>query len=127
MVGSFDAGFGTWYPEDLVGKRLAKDLWYTNWKLTAPEALEIGLVNRVVPDAELRERTIELALTVADRGSFALAAVKHAFHARHSGVTGMSRVSHDLLLRSYLRSDEAHELSQAFAAKRRPDVETFGH
>ena len=127
MVGSFDAGFGTWYLEDMVGKRLAKDLWYTNRKLTAPEALEIGLVNRVVPDVELRERTIELALTVAGRGSFALAAIKHAFHARHSGVTGMSRVSHDLLLRSYLTSDEAHELSQAFAAKRRPDVETFGH
>jgi naphthoate synthase len=127
MMGSFDAGFGTWYLEDLVGKRLAKDLWYTNRKLTAPEALEIGLVNRVVPDVELRERTIELAHRVADRGSFALAAIKHAFHARHSGVTGMSRISHDLLLRSYLRSDEAHELSQAFAAKRRPDVETFGH
>jgi naphthoate synthase len=127
MVGSFDAGFGTWYLEDLVGKRLAKDLWFTNRKLTASEALEIGLVNRVVPDAELRERTIELALTVAERGSFALAAIKHAFHARHSGVTGMSRVSHDLLLRSYLRSDESHELSQSFAAKRRPDVETFGH
>ncbi|HXA32926.1 MAG TPA: enoyl-CoA hydratase-related protein [Acidimicrobiales bacterium] len=127
MVGSFDAGFGTWYLEDIVGKRLAKELWYTNRKLTAAEAMDIGLVNRVVPDDELRARTIELANEVADRGSFALAAIKHAFHARHSGVTGMSRVSHDLLLRGYLETEEAHELSAAFSEKRRPDVKTFGH
>jgi naphthoate synthase len=113
MVGSFDAGFGTWYLEDLVGKRVAKELWMTNRKLTAAEALDIGLVNRVVPDGELRVRTTELANEVADRGSFALAAIKHAFHARHSGVTGMSRVSHDLLLRGYLDTEEAHELSAA--------------
>jgi len=127
MVGSFDAGFGTWYLEDLVGKRLAKELWFTNRKLTAAEALDVGLINQVVPDDQLRARTTELALAVAERGSYALAAIKHAFHARHSGVTGMSRVTHDLLLRGYLRSEEAHELSEAFAEKRRPDVEKFGH
>ena len=49
-VGSFDAGYGTWYLEDLVGKKKAKEMWYCNQKLTAREALDIGLINRVVPD-----------------------------------------------------------------------------
>jgi naphthoate synthase len=127
MVGSFDAGFGTWYLEDLVGKRIAKELWYTNRKLSAAEALDIGLINRVVPDNELRAETTELARAIAERGSFALAAIKHAFHARHSGVTGLSRVTHDLLLTGYLGTDEAQELAGAFAANRPPDVEAFGH
>jgi naphthoate synthase len=127
MVGSFDAGFGTWYLEDLVGKRLAKELWFTNRKLTANEALAIGLVNRVVPDDELRMRTRELATEIAQRGSFALASIKHAFHARHSGVTGLSRLSHDLLLRQYLNTEESAELAAAFAEHREPDVSRFGH
>ncbi len=49
MMGSFDAGFGTWYLEDLVGKKKAKELWMLNPRLTAREALEFGLINRVVP------------------------------------------------------------------------------
>jgi len=50
MVGSFDGGYGTWYLEDLVGKKRAKDIWFRNPKISAREALEIGLINRVVPD-----------------------------------------------------------------------------
>ena len=50
MVGSFDAGYGTWYLEDLVGKKRAKEIWYANPKITAAEAKEMGLINRVVPD-----------------------------------------------------------------------------
>ncbi|SVE43876.1 uncharacterized protein METZ01_LOCUS496730, partial [marine metagenome] len=62
MMGSFDAGYGTWYLEDLVGKKRAKEMWYTNQKLSAKEAREIGLINRVVPDAELVEATEAFAL-----------------------------------------------------------------
>jgi naphthoate synthase len=79
MMGSFDAGYGTWYLEDLVGKKQAKELWYLNPKITAPEALEMGLINRVVPDEQLRPATRALALEVAERGAFALAAIKGAF------------------------------------------------
>ena len=65
MMGSFDAGYGTWYLEDLVGKKKAKEMWYCNIKISAAEALEMGLVNRVVPDDRLAEATREFALEVA--------------------------------------------------------------
>ena len=127
MMGSFDAGYGTWYLEDLVGKKKAKELWFTNQRLTAGEALAIGLINKVVPDDKLEEETRKMALEVAERGAFALAALKAAFTARHGGVSGLARVSHDLLLRLYLDTEEAHELGQAFAGKRKPDADKFGH
>lgn len=127
MVGSFDAGYGTWYLEDLVGKRRAKEMWFLNEKLTAQQALEYGLINKVVPDDQLEAATREMALAVSERGSYALASLKAAFTARHNGVAGLARVSHDLLLRPYLDSDEAHELKDAFAARRKPDADKFGH
>lgn len=127
MMGSFDAGYGTWYLEDLVGKKRAKEIWYANPKISAAEAKEMGLINRVVPNAELKHRTREFALEVADRGAFALAAIKGAFNARHGGVGGLSRVTHDLLLAQYLGTDEAEELKAAFAEKRKPDGSKFGH
>lgn len=127
MVGSFDAGYGTWYLEDLIGKKRAKEMWYRNPRLSAREALEWGLVNHVVPDDELHSFTRKIALEIADRGSFALAAIKGAFLARHGGVAGLSRVAHDLLLAGYLRTDECKELGEAFAEKRKPDSSKFGH
>ena len=57
MMGSFDAGYGTWYLEDLVGKKRAKEIWFRNPKITAREALAMGLINKVVPDAELKAAT----------------------------------------------------------------------
>jgi len=127
MMGSFDAGYGTWYLEDLVGKKKAKELWFMNPKLSAREALEIGLINKVVPDAQLRDETRKMALEVAERGPFALASIKAAFGARHGGVGGLGRLSHDLLLRLYLDTDESHELGAAFGARRKPDTGKFGH
>lgn len=126
MVGSFDAGYGTWYLEDLIGKKRAKEMWYRNQKLSPQEALEIGLINKVVPHDQLREAAREMALEIADRGSFALASIKGAFNARHGGVSGMSRMSHDLLLRAYLESEEHDELASAFAERRKPDASRFG-
>lgn len=127
MVGSFDAGYGTWYLEDLVGKKKAKEIWYRNPKLTADEALALGLINSVVPDETLAAETRKFALEVAERGSFALASIKAAFNARHGGVSGLSRMAHDLLLKSYLQSEEAHELAEAFAARKKPNSTKFGH
>jgi naphthoate synthase len=126
MVGSFDGGYGTWYLEDLVGKKRAKEMWYRNPKLTAKEAQEWGLVNHVVPDAELRDATRKLALEIADRGALALAAIKGAFNARHGGVSGLSRMAHDLLLRGYLETEEHAELAEAFAERRSPNPARFG-
>ncbi|MCZ7659663.1 MAG: enoyl-CoA hydratase-related protein [Xanthobacteraceae bacterium] len=126
MMGSFDAGYGTWYLEDLVGKKRAKEIWFRNPKIGAAEALQMGLINKVVPDADLAKETEAFALEIAERGPFALASVKAAFNARHGGVSGLSRMAHDLLLRSYLESEESHELSKAFAEKRKPDPGKFG-
>jgi naphthoate synthase len=127
MMGSYDAGYGTWYLEDLVGKKRAKEIWYCNPKINASEALEMGLINRVVPDDKLAEETRKYALEVAQRGSFALASIKGAFNARHGGVSGLSRITHDLLLRQYLDSDESQELRSAFSERRAPDTDKFGH
>jgi len=126
MMGSFDAGYGTWYLEDLIGKKRAKEMWFRNPKLSAKEALEWGLINHVVPDAQLQEATRKMALEIADRGPFALAAIKGAFNARHGGVAGLSRVTHDLLLRGYLETEEHDELAKAFAERRSPDASRFG-
>jgi len=79
-----------------------------------------------VADPELKAATREFALEIAERGSFALASVKAAFNARHGGVSGLSRMAHDLLLRAYLTTDESKELSKAFAGKRKPDPAKFG-
>lgn len=126
MMGSFDAGYGTWYLEDLVGKKRAKEIWFRNPKLTAREAMELGLINKVVPDAALETATMEMALEICERGSFALAAVKAAFLARHQGVGGLARMSHDLMLPHYYASEEANELGKAFAERRKPDPAQFG-
>jgi len=126
MMGSFDAGYGTWYLEDLVGKKKAKEMWYCNHKIPAEEALRIGLINRVVPDDLLRQETRNFAFEVAERGSFALASIKAAFNARHGGVSGLARMAHDLLLRSYLDGSESKELGAAFGDRREPDPTKFG-
>lgn len=126
MVGSFDAGYGTWYLEDLVGKKRAKEMWYANPKLSAKEAKEWGLVNRMVPDDQLAAETKKFALEIADRGAFALASIKGAFNARHGGVSGLSRMAHDLLLRGYLDTKEHDEMAAAFAERRSPDASKFG-
>jgi naphthoate synthase len=126
MMGSFDAGYGTWYLEDLVGKKKAKEMWYLNPKLTAREAEAFGLINRVVPDDKLKDETRKLALELCERGAFALASVKAAFNARHGGVGGLARLSHDLLLRAYLETGESHELGASMNEKRKPDQTKFG-
>jgi naphthoate synthase len=126
MVGSFDAGYGTWVLEDLVGRKRAKEIWFLNPKLSAADALHMGLINKVVADEQLAAQTRAYALDVAERGTFALAALKAAFGARHQGVAGLSRLSHDLLLRTYQDSEESVELAAAFHEKRKPDTSKFG-
>jgi naphthoate synthase len=68
-----------------------------------------------------------MALEIAERGAFALAAIKTAFSARHGGVGGLARMAHDLVLREYLETEESHELGRAFAERRKPNPEKFGH
>ena len=123
IMGSFDAGYGTWNLEDLIGRKRAKEMWFLNEKISAQQALEWGLVNRVVPDDRLREETDRLAHELVRRGALALAAIKGSFSARTAGVAGFSRMAHDLLLRHYLDTDESRELRESFVKRppRQPD------
>ena len=125
LVGSFDAGYGTWYLEELIGRRRAKEMWMFNRRYDAHQALAWGLVNEVVPAAELMARATEAAEELTLRGASALAALKAAFSARHTGVVGQSRVAHDLLLTRYLADREHAEMSAAFAEKRPPNPEAM--
>ena len=127
MMGSFDAGYGTWYLEDAIGKKRAKEMWLLNDRLNAQQALDFGLINRVVPDHLLKEETMKMAMTIVSRGPFALASIKGAFQARHGGVSGLSRITHDLLLRPYLNTDESQELRESFAKRQEPNPDSFGH
>ncbi|MGY1986800.1 enoyl-CoA hydratase-related protein [Blastococcus sp. SYSU DS0669] len=125
MVGSFDAGYGTWYLEDSIGRKRAKEMWYLNRKYTAAQALAMGLVNEVVPAGQAVSRAQEVAAEIATRSPMAIGALKGAFSARHTGVLGQARMAHDQQLTLYLATKEAHETGNAFGAKRSPDPETF--
>ncbi|WP_214104775.1 enoyl-CoA hydratase-related protein [Acrocarpospora catenulata] len=125
MVGSFDAGYGTWYLEDTIGRKRAKEMWYLNRKYTAAQALQMGLVNEVVPARQARDRAVEVAQEIATRSPMAIAGLKGAFSARHNGVSGQARMAHDQQLSYYLQTREAHELSESFAERREPRPESF--
>jgi naphthoate synthase len=125
MVGSFDAGYGSWYLEDTIGRKRAKEMWYLNRKYSAQEALEMGLVNEVVPAAQLRERAAEVARELTTRSPLALGGLKAAFSARHNGVSGQARMAHDQYLTVFLTTKEAHEVNAAFTERRKPDPDRF--
>ncbi|MGZ5410224.1 MAG: enoyl-CoA hydratase-related protein [Aeromicrobium sp.] len=123
MVGSFDAGYGTWYLEETIGRRRAKEMWYLNQKYSADQALEMGLVNEIADDPVAR--AVEIAQTLRQRGPFALGALKTAFSGRHTGVAGQARLAHDLLLTAYRSTQEAEEMSASFEQRRDPDRGKF--
>ena len=125
MVGSFDAGYGSWYLEDTIGRKRAKEMWFLNRKYSASEALAMGLVNEVVPTAEVTERAVAVAREITTRSPLAIGALKAAFSARHNGVSGQARLAHDQQLTLYLQTGEAHEVSQAFGDRRAPRDERF--
>lgn len=125
MVGSFDAGYGTWYLEDTIGRKRAKEMWYLNGKFTAAKAEAMGLVNEVVEPNKLMNRATEIAREISTRSPLAIGALKGAFSARHNGVSGQARMAHDQQLTLYLQTQEAHEVSASFGERRQPNTESF--
>ncbi|MER6560522.1 enoyl-CoA hydratase-related protein [Streptomyces sp. NPDC001027] len=125
LVGSFDAGYGSWYLEDTIGRKRAKEMWYLNRKYTAAQALDMGLANEVVPASELMGRALQVAREIATRSPMAVAGMKGAFSARHNGVAGQARMAHDQQLTLYLQTREAHEVNEAFNERREPKTESF--
>ncbi|MBI5375305.1 MAG: enoyl-CoA hydratase/isomerase family protein [Candidatus Schekmanbacteria bacterium] len=124
-MGSYDAGFGIWYLEQVVGRKKAKEMWMLNRKYSAQEAFTMGLVNDVVPYKKLDERVNEWCGELIKRGPQALAAIKTSFFAMHNGVAGMARMSHDMLLQYYLDTKESKELRRAFEKKEKADKKKF--
>lgn len=125
MVGSFDAGYGSWYLEDTIGRKRAKEMWYLNKKYTAQQALAMGLANEVVPTGTAVERAVAVAHEITARSPMAIAGMKGAFSARHNGVAGQARMAHDQQLTYYLQTGEAHEVAASFNERREPDAESF--
>jgi naphthoate synthase len=124
-VGSFDAGYGTTYLEEAIGRKRAKEMWYLNRKYGAQQALAMGLVNEVAPHDELAARVDQVVEELLGRGPQAIAGLKAAFSGRHTGVVGQARMAHDLLLTQYLKTEEAQEMSRSFREKESPDVDKF--
>ncbi|TML75356.1 MAG: 1,4-dihydroxy-2-naphthoyl-CoA synthase [Actinobacteria bacterium] len=123
-VGSFDGGFGAGVLARLVGPKKAKEIWFLCRQYSAQEALEIGLVNTVVPLEELEEETVRWCREMLDMSPFSLRLLKASFNATEDGLTGLQQLAHDANLLFYM-SEEAQEGRDAYVQKRKPDFGRF--
>jgi naphthoate synthase len=123
-VGSFDGGFGAGVLSRLVGPKKAKEIWFLCRQYDAPEALEMGLVNAVVPLAELEAETVRWCREMLAMSPFALRLMKASFNADEDGLTGIQQLAHDANLLFYM-SEEAQEGRDAYLEKRKPDFSKF--
>jgi naphthoate synthase len=123
-VGSFDGGFGAGLLANLVGPKKAKEIWFLCRQYGAQEALDMGLVNRVVPLEELEEETVAWCREMLALSPFSLRLLKASFNAAEDGLTGIQQLAHDANLLFY-GSEEAQEGRDAYREKRRPDFAKF--
>lgn len=123
-VGSFDAGFGSSYLARCVGQKKAREIWYLCRQYTAQEALDMGMVNAVVPFERLEEETVEWCRTILKRSPFAIRMIKRALNAELDGQAGLMEFAGDATLMYYMM-DEAQEGKNAFLEKRDPDFSRF--
>lgn len=123
-VGSFDAGFGSSYLARCVGQKKAREIWFLCRQYTAQEALEMGMVNAVVPLDKLEETTVKWCRTILKRSPLAIRMIKRALNAELDGQAGMMEFAGDATLLYYLM-DEAQEGKNAFLEKRDPDFSRF--
>jgi len=123
-VGSFDAGLGSSYLASIVGQKKAREIWFLNLQYTAREALEMGLVNRVVPPEQLENATVEWCKLMMKRSPMALRMIKLGMNAALDGQVGLQEFAGNATLLYYL-TDEAQEGKQAFLEKRDPDFKKF--
>jgi naphthoate synthase len=123
-VGSFDGGFGASLLARLVGPKKAKEIWFLCRQYDAREALEMGLVNTVVPLARLEEETVAWCREMLALSPFALRLLKASFNAEEDGLAGIQQLAHDANLLFYM-SPEAQEGRDAYVEKRQPDFSKF--
>ena len=123
-VGSFDGGFGAGVLANLVGPKKAKEIWFLCRQYSAAEALDMGLVNRVVPLEELEEETVRWCREMLALSPFSLRLLKASFNAAEDGLAGIQQLAHDANLLFYM-SEEAQEGRDAYRDKRQPDFGKF--
>lgn len=124
-VGSFDGGLGSSYLARIVGQKKAREIWYLCRQYGAQEALDMGLVNTVVPLAELESETLKWCREILQHSPLALRCLKSALNADCDGQVGLLDFAGNATLLYYL-SEEAKEGKNAFVEKRKPDFEQFG-
>jgi len=123
-VGSFDAGYGTSHLARVVGHKKAREIWYLCRQYDAQQALDMGLVNTVVPLAQLEAESLQWAREITEKSPMALRFIKAAFNADTDGAAGMQQIAGDATLLYYL-TEEAKEGKNAFLEGRKPDFGKF--
>jgi naphthoate synthase len=123
-VGSFDGGFGAGLLANMVGPKKAKEIWFLCRQYSAQQALEMGLVNTVVPLERLEEETLAWCREMLALSPFALRLLKASFNAAEDGLAGIQQLAHDANLLFY-GSEEAQEGRDAYREKRKPDFSRF--
>jgi naphthoate synthase len=123
-VGSFDGGYGAGLLARMVGDKRAREIWYLCRQYSAQEAYEMGMVNKVVPLADLEEETIRWAQEILEKSPLAIRMMKASINAASDGLAGQQQLAGDATLLYYM-SDEAQEGRDAFVEKRPPDFGKF--
>jgi naphthoate synthase len=123
-VGSFDGGYGATMLARIVGHKKAREIWYLCRQYSAREALDMGLVNAVVPLDELEDEGVRWAEEILDKSPTAIRMLKRSFNADVDGLAGIQELAGDATMLFYL-TEEAHEGSQAFLEKRKPNYRKF--
>lgn len=123
-VGSFDAGFGSSYLARCVGQKKAREIWFLCRQYSAQEALEMGLVNKVVPLEQLEDEVVDWAKTMMLHSPLALRMIKAGLNAELDGQAGIQELAGDATLLYYL-TEEAQEGKNAFLEKRKPDFSKY--
>jgi naphthoate synthase len=123
-VGSFDGGFGASYLARVVGQKKAREIWFLCDQYDAQEALDMGLVNKVVPLDKLEETTVQWCQKILEKSPMALRMLKSSFNAELDGQAGIQELAGNATLLYYL-SEEAKEGKNAFLEKRKPDFSKF--
>lgn len=123
-VGSFDAGFGASYLARCVGQKKAREIWFMCRQYSASEALQMGLVNKVVPFKQLEDEVVDWAKTMLQHSSIALRLIKAGLNAELDGQAGIQELAGDATMLYYF-TDEAQEGGKAFLEKRKPDFDKY--
>jgi len=123
-VGSFDGGLGASYLARIVGQKKAREIWYLCRQYNAQEALEMGLVNKIVPVEELEKEGVKWAKQILQHSPMALRVLKSAFNAELDGQAGIQELAGNATLLYYM-SEEAQEGKKAYLEKRKPDFKKF--